>query len=693
MNKVQTGSAIVGLILLCYIAFSNGFSGPFVFDDIPYLKEGVVLGLSGDLFESNPSRYLTNLSFFFSAAQSFDAPTFHWHNWLLHLYTGAAIFFLTWTLLGKPFDVADGLREKRFWIALTTTAIFLLHPLQTSAVQYAWQRATILAGLTYFTSLACFAWAFVQWHHQRIKPAFFGFFVAWCVGFAAMFTKESAATLFIAMLLISFTVGKSMRRLPLNLWVAFAGLLIIVPYNYLLIRDVYAQMLLEKDGTSLYTPFEYWATQAPVTWQYIRLMVVPLGQNLDYDFQIVQTWTDWRFLMASVGLVLMFALSWFWRSKSQLVFFAVSLFFIVLSVEALAYTLPDIIFEHRTYPAVFCFALALSVGLFSMIQKKHQLLAVVVIYTFALAGLTQYRSAVWQDAVILWSDTVEKSPLKVRPHINLAIAMRQAGNTEGAMTHFTRALELDPANGFALELRGLLYQTQGQPHLALEDYNSAIALDYDTATLWQNRGAIYLELGSPALALSDFEAALEIKPDYDIARFNRALALKELERYEAALPAFLESSPTHTDYAKHVFEIGDIAMKRKAGNMARDAFQRVLEVEPKHFPANLNLGILLSSYGRKKEAIEHFGKMTTMFPEDPRAFMNRGTLHLEQKNYREALADFNAVLQISPNREVLLRRAATYVMLGNRPQARADLMKYRELGGKIPEQLKQMLNL
>jgi Flp pilus assembly protein TadD len=67
-------------------------------------------------------------------------------------------------------------------------------------------------------------------------------------------------------------------------------------------------------------------------------------------------------------------------------------------------------------------------------------LALVVLLCLA----TTARNALYHDAVLLWSDAIQKSPDKARPHNNLGHAYAQQGKWDLAIEEFRIALTLQP---------------------------------------------------------------------------------------------------------------------------------------------------------------------------------------------------------------------------------------------------------
>jgi tetratricopeptide (TPR) repeat protein len=58
--------------------------------------------------------------------------------------------------------------------------------------------------------------------------------------------------------------------------------------------------------------------------------------------------------------------------------------------------------------------------------------------------MTFQRNELYRDPVLLWSDAVEKSPQKARPHNNLGHAYAMQDNWDRAIEEFRTAAIMDP---------------------------------------------------------------------------------------------------------------------------------------------------------------------------------------------------------------------------------------------------------
>jgi Flp pilus assembly protein TadD len=110
-----------------------------------------------------------------------------------------------------------------------------------------------------------------------------------------------------------------------------------------------------------------------------------------------------------------------------------------------------------------------------------------------LAASSFARSAVYKDEITLYSDIVEKSPNKARPHNNLGEVLKKAGRIPEAQAHLERAIAIEP------------------------DYPDAL----------NNLATIYSNIGRKGEAIVMLQRCLSLNPGHVQARFNLAMQLYE----------------------------------------------------------------------------------------------------------------------------------------------------------------------
>jgi len=123
------------------------------------------------------------------------------------------------------------------------------------------------------------------------------------------------------------------------------------------------------------TAKSYLYTSFNVIWTYIRLLFLPINQNLDYDYPIAKTLFELPTILSFAGHLAIIAASvWLYRTKRwTLIPFGVAWFYIGLSPVQSFVPVIDVIFEHRVYmPSIgfFMIFILLYESLFDWIGKR-----------------------------------------------------------------------------------------------------------------------------------------------------------------------------------------------------------------------------------------------------------------------------------------------------------------------------------
>jgi tetratricopeptide (TPR) repeat protein len=131
-------------------------------------------------------------------------------------------------------------------------------------------------------------------------------------------------------------------------------------------------------------------------------------------------------------------------------------------------------------------------------------------------------------------------------------------------------------------------------------------------------------------------------------------------------------------------ELGE-ELESHAPGRAREAFEKVLELEPDHAGALGSLGRILHEEGNLEGAVVHYRRaLEASGGDDPLAAFNLG-LALEELGRHRAAADaYNAALTIDPAFADAHRNLSrVYEKLGDNVSALRHLKSYRTLTGKL----------
>lgn len=509
------------LVILGVLIYSNSFSSPFLFDDLQNIVLNPRIKTLDWLPNLSGSRYFGFLSFSLNY-QIGGLAVFGYHvvNVSIHIVNAFLIYLLICRLLRTPGLADSGIEVSRsnFWIAFFTAVIFLVHPIQTQAVTYIVQRFASLATFFYLLAVV----GYLNWRlespEKRIQFAWYG--VALVSTILAMKTKEISFTLPLIILCIEVIFFHSLQKRSFLALVPFLLTLLIIPLSR--IDAVSGADVGFAKETAEISRWDYLLTQFRVIVTYLRLLIFPIGQNLDYDYPIyhslLQSVILFSFLL--IASLLVFSLYCLFLSRqasrsARLIAFGILWFFLTLSIESSIIPIRDVIFEHRLYLPSIGFALCLCAIVIrgrsptSSTPGRLCLGMLCLLLSFA----TYQRNETWRSEVAVWSDVIAKSPKKARGHNNLGFALYRSGQVSDSTPHYTEAIQLFPNYHEAHNNLGVSLESLGRTEEAITEYAEAVQIRPDYVEAHYNFGSALARVGRLEESVAHYSDALRFRPD------------------------------------------------------------------------------------------------------------------------------------------------------------------------------------
>ncbi len=676
------------VILICFVAvaiYSNTFQSPFVFDDQPTIQENAKIRNPGNFFTPDVLRsprplvdFTFALNYHFGKLRVFG---YHLVNLFIHIANGILVFFLSRMLFRKLSGMDD---PDSFLAALFAALIFIAHPLQTQAVTYIAQRYAAMAAFFYLAAVLSYILA------RDVKSAQnpltrYGFFLAsFFSGVLAFLSKQNSASLPLAILLVEYVCYDQSRRgwgkkLVLILpGVALCGF--VYAYNMGLFRqeiqfatlleDV-SEMARETQGISRW---RYLCTQFNVISIYIRLLLIPIHQNLDYLYPFKNGFFDGATPYAFIFLSgILFAAGWI-RKKIPVVFLGILWFFVTLSVESSIIPIRDALFEHRLYLPMFGFSLILGHGGNRLLAKWRPWGYVGMLLILILLSVsTFYRNAIWRDEVSLWSDVATKNPSNFRALANLGIAYQDRGEIKAALANYDAAIRLSPDYYVVLYDKGVLLGQMGRTEEAIALFNEALRIKPNYAKALVNLGVAVARKGDSGKAIAYLQQALTIQPDSFEANLNLATIFANNGKLESAADHYLRALRMEPDNAKLHSKVGVVLHVLSRYHDAADHFREAIRIEPNSAEAYLNLANSQMSLNMPDEAIQAYKETIRLNPASLEGYTNLGVVLMKTGDKEEAVKQFHAAVKIKPDSV----------------EARINLGSALYYQGKVPEAMEQ----
>jgi protein O-mannosyl-transferase len=532
---------VASLAIALFAAFEvywPAVHGPFLLDDmaLTYMRPDAA-GLRFHEWINQP-RPLLFTTFWLNYRQSGAQDTFGYHafNVFLHFFNALFVFLavrkvLSWAVVEET--------QNRI-LSLFAAGLFLLHPLQTESVSYVASRSETLSVFFVLGALAVFLYRSGATLSIARIAALFALFVA------AALSKEHTVVLPALFILTdyywNFEFSPSVIWRNWKLYVPIAAGAVIALARILRTLRGNQTAGFQMEGLTWY---QYFFTECRVIWDYIRLFIAPIGQNLDPDIDISRTITAHGAIIGLAGLIAVSVLAWIYRRRFPIASYGWFVFLILLAPTSSFAPIRDPMAERRLYLPFIGLMLIAVEFLRRWKASRNTFIGALALILVIEGALTYQRNLLWGSEIDIWKDAVSKSPRKLRPRFQLAQADFHAAACADSVDEYQRAAALQPPTYDLLLDWALAYDCAGNTAQALAKFQEAAAL-HPSAHTYSQIGMEYGRMGKYPEALDALATAQRLEPRFAMTYY----------------------------YFGNVHEVqGDLAQ-------ARADYQRVLKLDP-----------------------------------------------------------------------------------------------------------------
>jgi len=564
--------AFCSILIVVLITYSNTLNAEWQFDDFPNILNRTEIHFSDLSWAQIKNacgnenlrfyRPLTILSFglnyyFFEK----DPTSYHIINILIHIITAFILFLFIRKMLNlKRLEPKYG--NKAYSIALLSSFLWVINPLQTQAITYIVQRMASMAAMFYLLSMYFYLTARISY---KFNKKYFYYFLSFLFGFLAFGSKENTAILPITIILFEISFFRAISKQNFKAILFFLFLCFLVPFFLGLIIKGPALFDFERLASNFnnrnFTIFERILTQPRVLLYYLSLLIYPMPNRLSiiHEITVSRSFFNPITTLPSILIVIIIILICILKTKKYpLISFCILFFFLNHSIEASFLNL-ELVFEHRNYlPSLFIF-IPISILLINFInyynyniRMKNITVIFVILSIIGIGHGTYVRNFIWRTEESLWMDAVDKNPDSKRAYTNLGRFYFSIGEREKALKEYSKVFSLPEDSHGIVE------------HIT--HYN--LALNYE-------------KLGNTEKAIYHLKKTLELKPDYFDAYNNLAVAEFKKGNYVNSynnLINFLTYAPNsalgHANLSSVLIELGriDDSIKEISFALAKDKF-------------------------------------------------------------------------------------------------------------------------
>ena len=239
-----------------------------------------------------------------------------------------------------------------------------------------------------------------------------------------------------------------------------------------------------------------------------------------------------------------------------------------------------------------------------------------------LVVLTWRQTAVYHNLVTLYTATLTRNPGCWMAHYNLGIALNEQGDTDGAISHYRKAVQLWPGYAEAHYNLGRLLAQKGLVDEAITHYEKALEINPSDADAHNNLGATLLANGRIDEAIAHYRKALAIQPDYADVSCNLAGALLSKGDLDGAIAYYSGCLALSPNQVEAQYNLATALFRRHRMDEAMAHYQKVLELSPDNADARANLGSVFLAKGRVRDAIAQYRDVLRIAPDNMAAQSN-----------------------------------------------------------------------
>ncbi len=221
----------------------------------------------------------------------------------------------------------------------------------------------------------------------------------------------------------------------------------------------------------------------------------------------------------------------------------------------------------------------------------------------------------------------------------------------GALTLLRQQVDKDPRDYRAWFDIAYAYTMMGERQQAILAYQKTLEVRPQLTQASMNLGILLLEERRGAEAARHLEAVVAARPKDARAQLLLADAValsgdkaKALEEYNKAIDLDPKSYEAHYALARLLAERNQLAE-------AEQQLARALELRPGDLASRLEMARLWERTGRRDDAVRLYAELAQKEPGNAAVRRRLGSLLLEQKQFGQAAAEFEAALRAAPSPE------------------------------------------
>jgi tetratricopeptide (TPR) repeat protein len=324
---------------------------------------------------------------------------------------------------------------------------------------------------------------------------------------------------------------------------------------------------------------------------------------------------------------------------------------------------------------------AAIISLKKIIQKHPELIEPRLLLANTYVGQNDF-----DDALAVYRQIAAAAPRNSQPIVLMGRVLLRKNLRVDARQAFDAALELNPGYFPAVEQLVLLDLADRQYDEARRLAEKQIARNSAEAAPYILLARVYLAQKAWPEAEAALLKAIQIEPNSSTAYFFVAELYFVTHQDQKALADLQRAVAKNPRDRASLMLMGAIEDRQKDHSAARDAYEKVLAIDPDFSPALNNLAYLYSEdFGQLDKAFDMAQKARLLLPSEPHAADTLGWILYKKRQFPWALSLLrDSAINLPDDAEIQFHLGMTEYILGEEAPARAALENALRLSKDFP---------
>ncbi|MFH1664663.1 MAG: tetratricopeptide repeat protein [Candidatus Omnitrophota bacterium] len=540
--------------------------------------------------------------------------------------------------------------SRDWFVSVLSGLIFLVHPVNTEAVNYISSRGDPMLVFFILPGLMC-------WGAALEKKNGFAYICALLFFALALLCKETAVIFPVLAALYYFFVYKKAAKIERSAVLGFAGFLAGLA-AYFILRE---RLPILHIGDVVYNVpvMERVADFIRMMGVYLSILVWPVGLNICRALPPVSAGIDPFFLsgiLALAGLLFLAIKAWREGGDRKNIFFVGWFFAAFLPTSGLLIPTTSVAAERYMYlPAIALFYLfAAEIKRLAGIKRiRTAVLAGTVMLICFFSAAAYVRNTEWTDPIKFYSSSIERNPGSIY-RSDLAKEYSNIGAYGKALALYEEVVkqgQTPEMTCVALNNIGNIYQQMGMLDKSEEAFKNILDVNPGYARAYIGLGNVYFAKKLYGKAIYEYNKVIEKGGHHPGAYLNMGICHELMQDRDAAVKSYQNAIQMDPSFIPPYGKLAGIYIRQNNLKEAERILKQSLQINPHNPRDRFFLGNVYKMKGDIAGAEASYRTALEAAPDAVPVLIELGRIYMEKGDTEGARRIYEKVLMINPGNE------------------------------------------